>query len=496
MSKANKVKAMRKIDEFERKILNLERNKQIMMKDEFYENDRVTQMRHIEKITEEIRYVKLDKDKLAEKLASMQNDDGKLYLSQIIDLEKPEFGTNNLILSPVGSGKTTFIEELICNKDIKKSLMLVSNTYLKDSLTKETKISGVFTTRSRLKYKLDEDKVHLMTYSEFGRKIYSNNDFIKESDFEYIFCDEIHSLPEYQQYKNTPALSHAIKYLFNPQENIRIFYFTATDENLKLMYKKQSGIDKYVKTFNYLKHKDIKRYIALSEYKINHIEQIRPHLKARQESFEYFGHKGLAFARTIEEMKKIETILIEEGYNPLLLWSSNNVEQPLDKQQLEDRDNLLYTNEIPEPYNFIVINSALREGWDLRDSKIKLAIINTTNTTDKTQAIGRIRKDIDVLVYKSNDNEEAFIDANDLAKKMLKYVNRNLTTEDKAELCSDLNVTNKRGKVAKWTTIRRLLEANDYEITNKSVRQNKKTFQATIITYSGKECNFQSLVRV
>ena len=46
-----------------------------------------------------------------------------------------------------------------------------------------------------------------------------------------------------------------------------------------------------------------------------------------------------------------------------------------------------------------------KKGWDLHDSKIKLAIMNTTSETEKTQAVGRLKNDIDTLVYKVNSRK-------------------------------------------------------------------------------------------
>lgn len=49
-------------------------------------------------------------------------DTNKLYLTEIIRKEKPKFGSNNLILAPVGSGKTYLIKSLM-KEGPKKVLM-------------------------------------------------------------------------------------------------------------------------------------------------------------------------------------------------------------------------------------------------------------------------------------------------------------------------------------------------------------------------------------
>lgn len=421
-------------------------------------------------------------------LSRVPNDDHKLFLSEIISREKTQFISNNLILAPVGSGKTTLIESLIESQE-GRILMLVSNRFLKESTcpsdsalkkarAKEGKSQMMFTTNNDSVFGDKNYTIHVMTYAEFGSRIQKDNNFIKENKFVQIHCDEVHSLPEYKKINNSEPLIHAIKYLFSKHENQQIFYYTATRENLDSLGAGLPGTFKDVKVYNFLIHPDIKKYMALSEYKINHIEQIRPHLKARLENFDYFGHKGLAFNRTIGGLKVIEKILIEEGYKPLILWSDNNKLYPLSKMQLEAREELIITNKIPAPYNFLVINSSMREGWDLKDPKLKLAIMNTTNSTDKIQALGRIRKDIDVLLYRANEtlNGKLEIEISD------KFLNGPLTAQMKKALCAEINYVNKTGKVSQWVTIKPMLEKSVYSVEETRSTVDGKRVKVSIIT--------------
>lgn len=397
---------------------------------------------------------------LKENLKMMKDskpNDNKLYLSEIVKKEKPKFQSNNLILAPVGSGKTQLIEKVILNDVEGKVLMLVSNTALKDSLCIENKESYNKTMHINHSYKMD-----IMTYHEFGSKIRMNDIFAKQ--FKIIFCDEVHSLPEYEEYGKNRGLIHAIKYLFQKHENQVIYYFTATSENLIKLEKSDPGILKNLTTFNYLKHPDIKKYIALSEYKINKLEQIRPHLKARLESFAYFGYKCLAYNRTISGQKKIEEIAKEEGFVPISIWSINNEseEYKMNEEQLKVRKHLLKYGELPTPYNFLIINSAMQEGWNLYDPKVKLAIINTTNETQFTQALGRYRGDLDVLVYRVAREQPTDV----LINLPERYLNRLLTSGLKEELCFQLNIINSAGTVSKWGAVSKLLVAQGYQIKN------------------------------
>ena len=151
----------------------------------------------------------------------------KKYLSEIIEEEKPEFESNNLILAPVGSGKSHLIENVLIPKDFnKKIIYLTSNSALKDSLcpddneirkTLADKGESVrfFTTANKSKFGDRPYSVHVMTYAEFGERIHPPHQTFTD-DVGLVFCDEIHSLPKYfsydKSYTNFLFYSHKGKY--------------------------------------------------------------------------------------------------------------------------------------------------------------------------------------------------------------------------------------------------------------------------------------------
>lgn len=458
--KDEKIKLMKKVELYEKIILSLEEWKPGNEVLDFVKKELAISSSMTE--SQKDNLIELSK----QSIKSWQNqtlDEYKLYLSEIIKQEKIKFASNNLVLAPVGSGKTTFVRSLVKKQD-KKSLMLVSNTTLKDSISPNNEARKVnlgertYTTQSTSKHGEGNHEVYVMSYAEFGKKVEPNNNFIK--DFSLIICDEIHSLPNYQQFSSSVELAHAIKTLFNKHEGIQIFYLTATDEYINKLKVRQPELLSDVTTFDFRHRKDIKQYISLVEYKIKNLDQIRPHLKARLAGFNYFGHKVLAFSRTINEQKKMEAVAIEEGYKPLLLWSVNNEKFPMDEDQLEAREYLIEYGEIPSPYNFLIINSAMQEGWNLKDKLVKLAIMNTTSETEKVQALGRLRKDVEVLIYRvgEKDNADLYIDL------PMKYYNVPLTSQMKDELASELSLYTKRETLMKWASIKKLLIKQSYTV--------------------------------
>lgn len=430
------------------------------------------------------KLVKFLKENIIE-IRKMVPDNNKMFLSEIIEKENIKFKSNSLILSPVGSGKTTLIKEL--KQPVEKEgkiLMLVSNLALKNSIVPQNKQvriengDSVYTTQDKTFYGDSDKKTHVMSYSEFGNKIRFNDDFL--ANVSQIFCDEIHSLLDYQLYTDSSNLALSIKYLFGKHENKQIFYFTATPDYLNELEKKNPGVLKNIDVYNYLEHPDIRKYIALSEYKINGLDQIRPHLRARVNSFKYFGYKSIAFNKTIAGQNRIAEIAKDEGFIPLVLWSPNNEEFVMSKEQLAARKVLLETGYIPAPYNFLIINSAMQEGWNLIDDKVKLAIMNTINETEKIQAVGRLRRDLDILVYRVDKKKQpdTFINIDD------KYIGVKLTSEDKELFCEELSLTDKNGRLLKWTSVKRKLEKQGFNITDTQSIVDGKRVRVSMITLS------------
>ena len=101
----------------------------------------------------------------------------------------------------------------------------------------------------------------------------------------------------------------------------------------------------------------------------------------------------------------------------------------------------------------------MQEGWDLKDDSVRLAIMNTTSETERVQALGRLRGDTEVLVYKVSGEEEAdnFIDLPN------KYFEEKLFGPDKDALCEDLGLE-PNGSKMKWPTVKRLLERQGYYV--------------------------------
>lgn len=405
--------------------------------------------------------------------------DGKLYLSEIVSLEKPEFTNNNLILSPVGSGKTYFMKTLLKQDD--DVLLLVSTTSLKNKFVpverkrRKQIANRMYSTKNKDIHGENSYKILVMTYAEFGERIKYSDSFAQK--FTKIFCDEIHSLPLYQGYNDSPTLLVVMHYLFRKHENQPKYYFTATSEYLDNLKKESYESMQNVTTFNYLNHPKIKRYMPLSSYKIHGVEQVRPHLKARRESFEYFGHKIFAFCKTIDSQLRLKQICEEEGFTAQAYWSTNNDDKKMTEEQIAEAQEMINNERLPDKYDVVIINSALQEGWDLKDERVKLAIMNTVNETEFTQALGRIRKNVDVLVYKVGPQEEVDFYV-DFPSELL---GKPLDTDKREELRKEFDLRDRQGRLLSWRMIAKSLEKQGFIVSSKQMTLNGSRKRVSII---------------
>lgn len=432
-------------------------------------------------------------DKRKESIKTRSEINNKKYLGEIMKEEAVEFTNNNLILAPVGSGKSHLIEKMLIPENYKKKILyLTSNTSLKDSLApndnklrkmlaKNNQSVKFYTSENKKRYGDKPYNVHVMTYHEFGARIWPPNQTFTD-DVELIFCDEVHSLATFLNYAGNGDLKVAIRWLFTKHENIRKYYFTATDESIEKLEKSNNGFLDRIKTFNYLEHPEIRKYKPHSVYYITHIEQIRTHFRARLESIQYHGHKGLAFTKLIKEQKKLAEIAKEEGLTPLILWSTNNQDEKMSEEQLKARSHILNTGHIPEPYDLLIINGSMQEGWNLHDDKVMFAIIDTLDKTEQIQSLGRIRKDIELVVYKTDDEK---LISNSVVIKPI-YLNKELTKKDKDELCEELEIINSRGKISKWRETKSIIEKSGYTVEDKTSTIDSKRIRVSIITKKNK----------
>lgn len=408
----------------------------------------------------------------------------KLYLGEIVEVDSVEYTRNNLILSPVGSGKTHFIMNTLNKKYEGKKLMLLSTTSLKESVSE---LDGTITSQEVRRRGLgvtDED-IHIMTYYEFGSKMKWTDEFVK--DYSVLFCDEIHSLMDFYFMQNSVEYAVAIRTLFKEYEDKTIFHFTATTEKMDAFVSKENqDIYKNLNIINYENDERIVRYHNLVRREITSTYEIEDEL-LKIEDLRSLGKIGIIFNDRIDGMERIENILLNKGFRSISIWSINNKKHQMTEEQLRVRGILLKEGIVPEGYDFIIINGAMREGWNLKDDRVEIAIMNTLDETNRIQARGRIRKDISVLIERVKGDYKP-LDIRIIEKeKALGIIEKNLgkflDKDDKDKIAEEFNIRREdNGRLIGWRTIKKALEKNGYIIKDSQKTIDGSRKRGSVIT--------------
>lgn len=98
------------------------------------------------------------------------------------------------------------------------------------------------------------------------------------------------------------------------------------------------------------------------------------------------GHCYWCFSPFIEPNKGIVLAAQRRGFTAIEIHSPNNADKPMDSEQKRVYDSIVHTGLIPPPYNFVVVNNALKTGITIVDSRFDNLIVNSYKSEDKIQA--------------------------------------------------------------------------------------------------------------
>lgn len=135
---------------------------------------------------------------------------GTKYLSEAVDINNLETEKLNIIKAPTGSGKTYFaLHEIssLCQNALHQAV------YLIDTINGKEQILRNYNATECNKYWLrdiegdylwfqEDSRVVIMTYAKFGFILSTKPEFYNY--FDYIICDELHSLIRFQYFSQLP----------------------------------------------------------------------------------------------------------------------------------------------------------------------------------------------------------------------------------------------------------------------------------------------------
>ena len=393
---------------------------------------------------------------------------GTKYLSEIMEDIELSQDKNNLILAPIGSGKTHYALEVLMSDKTKKYLYLCDNSNLKNQMLNE---KTTYSTKRDSDFYKFAPNVLVMTYKEFGYKILYDihEEYIKQ--FDLIIADEIHSCVEYSEFNQDRNLSKSLEFLMIKHDT-PIILMTATSYYLDQLVKVYPSLCNY-NIINLLNNEEIKRYIDKVKLYINNISQIKFYLQQSMDGFKFGGMKAGIYTKQIKDMITIETMCRDLGLKPICIWSEHN-EIGWNDEQEDFMKYLFDTGKFKDPYNILIFNKAMETGINIKDDDVDLCIVNSINLTEQIQARGRFRKDINLVVVKTKELAlpEMVITLDE------KYLNRWMSKEEFEILINSLNIKNAKRQSIGQRAFVKILKNSKYQLKTKRkrIKDSKITF--------------------
>ena len=388
---------------------------------------------------------------------------GTKHLSELVDIGMFQKDKLNIIEAPTGSGKTYFALTHIpstVEDALHEVLYLIDTVNGKEQILENYKTSSeswnwVNNIVEEGIWFCHDETVVVMTYAKFGVITSTNPDF--ENHFDYIICDELHNLLRFQAFEPQPnthslareGLERAVK-----NERTTVVALTATPANVKDYF--------HTSYFEVpIDQKDLLHYEYKEKITYTNLYYLLSTLDPSQ--------VGLCYIPRIHIMKYIEDLAKDLGFTPICIWSIRNGDYPMTEEQLEVRRSILENGMLPEKYNFLIINASSETSIKIK-TQIDYVIVHNLNEDIQTQVKGRVNNDFECLYVPATEVTDIKVPA--------EYLNKQLDSEEKRQLCSDLNLRNEQGRLYRWTSVREFLIEAGYSISDS--RNNNRRY--SIIT--------------
>lgn len=375
---------------------------------------------------------------------------GSKYLSEMVDVSLLKRDKLNIIKAPTGSGKTYFalthipalahdalhnvvylIDTINGKEQILQNYNAISEYY---EWAKEADENGMWFD--------DEKNIVILTYAKFGYLSQRYTDF--HTNFDYIICDELHSLIAFQNFSQKPNLhSIALMMLKSAVRNNRttVIALSATPSKIKTAFEGWY----YVLPINQeeLLHYDIEEIIPYRDF-TTVLSSIEP------------METGICYFHRISMMQAAEEEARRIGLHPISIWSIRNADYPMNEEQLAVRESILKDYAIPKNYNLLIINASSETSIKIK-SPVDYVLVASSDIDTQMQVRGRVNSDLKRLYLPATKEDP--IEVPD------KFLGVKLFTQEKAELCELVNLKNPYNRLMKWPTVKSLLIDNNYTIS-------------------------------
>lgn len=398
-----------------------------------------------------------------------EHPDSRQHISDVISFDEFTPGKINLIFSPCGSGKTTFMETKLKEyaKDRPQEILYLSPTCaLRDMVNAHNPTSSTIELpNGRMLKGPKQNGITAITYAKFGHLIEKEKETGAYSRDEWWGKNAVICLDEIQQAVNQlyydekrdsitkTALEELIKR--SEDDSNLVIAFSATPKSavnfiVDYFHWKKTGIN-IVKSVL-----DLQGYKDNQTIEYNNLDQLIQELDPAK--------RGMIYIDRISQIKKIVPQLKTRGIPSVGIWSVRSSQRMSDKQW-KTVNSLVNNDAIPDDVQVLILNAAYQTGLNIdpKKSHLDYVIIHNTNKDAQTQARGRYRGDIDTVYLKSNNTICKEVNPDTI----LPFLDRELNQTDKDKLCEVIGFMNSKGRLYKWPTIKKVLIQQGYSIADK-----------------------------
>lgn len=296
-----------------------------------------------------------------------------------------------------------------------------------------------------------DNKIVVMTYAKFGVLAEKYPRF--GYDFELILCDEIHSLPKFRSFKDKTG---GINPHIAAQQRLEEIVLKGKQMVIALSATPRRALEQINCPINTITvDDDVRRLNTAQTIPYTNKFQLLEELSPKE--------KGIVFIGRITGMIDFHKAATAKGFKAICVWSENNKEHPMTDAQREAREYIISKEQLPPQYDMVILNASSETGINIY-GKVDYIVVHSQQEETQIQIRGRYRQDLNrlyLLDYNSIQVPEEFLD-------------RELSAEQREELCQVIGLRDPKGRVYKWSTVKSRLEEAGYSIVEK--RRNSKRF--------------------
>lgn len=352
----------------------------------------------------------------------------RLFLTDYLIKANKKFkrGAVNIIVSPAGSGKSSFITDdngLINNtkqfynegiyeffnfSQQKQRVLIVTDNLMNRDVLSKAKDCQKLVYKDIFKAKNincveelvnnETGVINVMTYAKLIHLLRNEKTArVIEGYIDLVVMDEIHNLFNYSLKFDDDSNNEdkgyftIIERLNKLSQNTLVIGLTATPHKIRTYYKKYPLEFPFI---GVLTKDEIEKLISHTE------EEKRTYFSVDNAINDLcvnkVNNKVLIYTKRIATCQAYKEKLANAGYNVEYLCTKDK----MNKAQKALKKHLIKEEKLPQELDILIINEAYQTGWNLKDDIVQTVIINDSEETTITQARNRVRHDIKLLIVK------------------------------------------------------------------------------------------------